>query len=147
MHFFLPSIFILFFLDAATKVAAKTFLLNGPFWIWEPYISFSLAFNTGIALSLPVPLWLQISISIILFIVFIWWARKYFFSLHTIEQLGITIFISGALGNFWERVIFGKVTDFISISGFGYQFPIFNIADICIFIGIILWFWGAQKVK
>ncbi|HCT0505946.1 TPA: signal peptidase II, partial [Staphylococcus pseudintermedius] len=44
-------------------------------------------------------------------------------------QIAISLLFSGALGNFIDRVSSGEVVDFIDTVIFGYDFPIFNIAD------------------
>jgi lipoprotein signal peptidase len=45
----------------------------------------------------------------------------------------LSICIGGAMGNLIERILYGHVTDFISIL----RFPIFNLGDSLILIGII----------
>lgn len=45
------------------------------------------------------------------------------------------IILGGAIGNLIDRIIFGYVRDFIFIS----KFPVFNIADSAISIGLIIW--------
>jgi signal peptidase II len=145
MHFFLPLVLVLFFLDIASKYFAQVFLSETSIVLIENFFSLTLAFNTGVAFSFPLPHIWQMIISIIFFILIIWWARKYFYDLSYIEQIGISIFFSGALANFWERLIFSHVTDFISLHFYKLYFPIFNIADMCIFIGIILWMIGSFR--
>ena len=44
-------------------------------------------------------------------------------------QVAISLLFAGALGNFIDRVLHGEVVDFIDTNIFGYDFPIFNIAD------------------
>ena len=49
----------------------------------------------------------------------------------------ISMLIGGILGNFIDRIIYNYVIDYISFIIFGYYFPVFNFADICIVISII----------
>ncbi|EGQ3231708.1 TPA: signal peptidase II [Staphylococcus pseudintermedius] len=53
-------------------------------------------------------------------------------------QIAISLLFSGALGNFIDRVSSGEVVDFIDTVIFGYDFPIFNIADMSLTIGVVL---------
>jgi signal peptidase II len=46
--------------------------------------------------------------------------------------------IGGALGNLYDRIVYGYVIDFIEIHYNNFYWPIFNIADVAISIGIIL---------
>ncbi|QHW36678.1 lipoprotein signal peptidase [Staphylococcus ursi] len=57
---------------------------------------------------------------------------------HMLMQIAISLLFSGALGNFIDRVSSGEVVDFIDTVIFGYDFPIFNIADASLTIGVIL---------
>ena len=55
-----------------------------------------------------------------------------------LESVGYGLIVGGALGNLFDRVIYGYVIDFIDIYIFGYDYPIFNIADIAIVFGVII---------
>ncbi|MFO7612229.1 MAG: signal peptidase II [Clostridia bacterium] len=50
-------------------------------------------------------------------------------------RLSIAMIISGAIGNAIGRIFNGKVTDFLDFYIFGYDFPIFNVADIMVTMG------------
>ena len=46
--------------------------------------------------------------------------------------------LSGSSGNLIDRIIYGYVIDYLDFNILGYNYPIFNFADMCIVIGIIL---------
>ena len=47
-----------------------------------------------------------------------------------------SMLIGGIVGNLVDRIIYGYVIDYLSFNIFGYSFPVFNIADIYICVGI-----------
>lgn len=55
-----------------------------------------------------------------------------------IEVIAFSLVIGGSLGNLIDRVVRGFVVDFISVKIFNYNFPIFNIGDSFICIGVFL---------
>ena len=56
----------------------------------------------------------------------------------SLTRISLAMLIGGAVGNFIDRARFGYVVDFISIKLINrYDFPVFNIADICVVVSTI----------
>ena len=49
--------------------------------------------------------------------------------------IGYGLVIGGALGNLIDRLLYGKVADFFHFYGFGYDWYVFNVADLAITLG------------
>ena len=65
---------------------------------------------------------------------------------HALPRFSFTLILSGAFGNLIDRIIFGRVTDFLDVDFFNLtignwhidRWYVFNIADSCIVVGVIL---------
>lgn len=71
-------------------------------------------------------------------------------SRHFFEVLSAGIVVGGALGNVMDRVRFGAVADFLDVHWRSWYFPVFNVADACISIGIAMFvifslFYSSEK--
>ena len=49
----------------------------------------------------------------------------------------IGLIIGGAIGNAIDRIAYGAVADFFSLHAFGYQWYVFNVADVAIVAGVV----------
>ena len=100
------------------------------------------ALNKGISRSLPVPFFIIIGISVIGIGVFI-----RLFTKRKVNRLIASLLIAGTLGNLIDRIIYGGVRDFININIF--NFPIFNLADtmLCIGVGVRIIILMLEKKK
>ncbi len=55
------------------------------------------------------------------------------------KALSLVSILSGAIGNIYDRLINGYVTDFLDFFYKNYHWPAFNVADISISFGVCLW--------
>ena len=129
---------VLVLLDRLSKVWAEEFLRdNGPVVLIDRVLEFRYTQNTGIAFGLfqglgVVFIVLTVLLSVILvLLIYKLPSGKHYLPLNII----FTLILGGALGNLWDRVFQSYVTDFIYIRLI--NFPIFNVADICVSLGIV----------
>ena len=54
---------------------------------------------------------------------------------HLATGIGLSLIMGGALGNLWDRVVRGRVVDFLLFYVKRYQWPVFNLADSAIVVG------------
>lgn len=102
----------------------------------DGFISFFSTHNTGAAWSmLNKHTWLLIVLSIV-FIGVILFAHIKFKNKNFLYAISMGLVFSGALCNLFDRIAFGYVRDFIRLEFM--EFPIFNIADCAITIGVVL---------
>ena len=64
------------------------------------------------------------------------------FKLPRYSSLGFILIASGAIGNAIDRIIYGKVVDFIDFHIEDLHWPAFNLADTIIFIGAVLFLYN-----
>ncbi len=114
------------------------------------WLRFRLVYNEGAAFSLRpqdlmpfLPSWLfYLLISVVAMGVLIWFFKS-IDKRDWLSRLGVIMIISGALGNFVDRMRIGKVVDFIDCDFPDFimtRFPVFNVADSYVTIGVVLIF-------
>ena len=135
LMFFL--IILVFFLDRYSKTFILNNLNENLIYI-NDFINFDLIWNTGIGfgfLSSSSSL-IYNTISVIVGIIVI---ALIYISLKSdkFDKTSFSLIIGGALGNFYDRIFFNAVPDFIDIHYGNFHWFTFNIADIFITIGVI----------
>lgn len=77
-------------------------------------------------------------VTLIVIGVVILWIRRLDVKTEKLLVIALSLILGGAIGNFIDRVMYQHVVDFIDTYIFGYNFPIFNIADSALCIGVFL---------
>lgn len=124
-------------LDLISKILILTFEGNLPISLIDNILTIDKVINYGAAFSL-----FQGGriILIIIAIIVLYYINKSFIKEVTTNKslISLSMLTGGIIGNLFDRVVYGKVIDFINVDIFGYKFPVFNLADTFICIGIIL---------
>ncbi len=137
LSFFL--VFFIFFLDRFSKHQIVNYFTENNSVIYvNDYINLDLVWNKGIGFGLfnlesgllyhLVSLLIFVIVLIIIYLIF---------NSKKVDKFFYSIVLGGALGNFYDRVTFFAVPDFIDLHYYDFHWFTFNIADIFISLGIM----------
>jgi signal peptidase II len=135
----LTVVFAIFIFDRITKVTIIKNQLNNQSIFVTDYLNFELVWNTGIGFGLfsqNANLYYHL-ISLLIFTVIIFLIYL-IVKAEFLEKFLYCLTLGGALGNFYDRLIYFAVPDFIDIHINDFHWFTFNIADIFITLGIFL---------
>lgn len=129
---------IVVFIDILSKILVKNFLLLGhKNKIIDNFFYITYVKNTGAAWSIFSSVTILITIiTLIIVAILIYYIINH--TLNKIETVSYALILGGAIGNLLNRIMYGYVIDFLDFKIFNYDYPIFNIADISIVIGVFL---------
>ncbi len=135
--------FVLFVLDWITKQAIESTLSYGQEIPVLPFFDITLRYNTGAAFSFLAQAggWQRWFFSLIALavVVGISWRLVKIANSNRLESIALAFVLGGALGNLYDRLVYGHVVDFIQLHWQqSWYFPAFNIADSAITIGVVL---------
>ena len=74
----------------------------------------------------------------IIVIIFIFFEIKKIKKLDKSDIIVYSLLTGGIIGNLIDRIFYGYVIDYLDFYIFNYIYPVFNFADICIVIGVII---------
>jgi signal peptidase II len=136
-----PSFFFVGFLillDQWAKITIRSMILYQSINVL-PFLRFNGTWNPGISFGLfPCSTYTSRALlSILSLIVIIYLIKEYLRSSGKLIRISLLLIIAGACGNFLDRIIHGKVFDFINIYYSSWNFPIFNLADAFISAGCL----------
>ncbi len=133
-------IIVIVALDQWSKWAIKTsFNLYQSKPVIQDLLHFTYVTNDGMAFGLSFPggkhVLLIMTILLTGFIIGFLWKEK---DGHPLIKYGLALILSGAIGNLIDRLLYGKVVDFLDLMIGNFHWYIFNIADSSVTIGMIL---------
>ena len=130
---------LIFFFDRISKIKIINAQLQNNTVYINDFINLDLVWNTGIGfgiLSTNTALFYNfitfLIFSVIIFLLYLILKSKF------IDKILYSIVVGGALGNFYDRLVYFAVPDFIDFHFQSFHWFTFNIADIFITIGILL---------
>lgn len=132
--YFLATLFLLIGINIYSSSLIANKLSNG--WTYSnSLINLVYIKNTGAAFSIMQhSTKILIAISVIALVIMLYYVITNLEKILMKEIFCLSLLMAGMIGNLYERVIFGYVRDFIDLSFI--NFPIFNISDTFINIGV-----------
>ena len=145
--YFLIIILFIFSLDRYSKIRIINDFSDTSFYL-NDFLNFDLIWNTGIGFGifssnsqLIYNLFSCLIFLVIIFLIF------YLIRSDKNEKLIFSIIIGGAIGNFYDRLVYKAVPDFIDIHFANFHWFTFNVADIFITLGVIIYLFKGFFVK
>ena len=139
IYFYSLFIFLIFISDRLSKIYIINESLKNldNFILKSTYLNIRLIWNEGIAFGLfsfdDKFLYHSLSLLILVIILVIIYM---IIKSEGLKKFSLMLILGGALGNFYDRIAYGAVPDFIDFHVNGFHWFIFNIADIFISIGV-----------
>ena len=131
-----------FILDIASKQFAEAVLTYGKPVYLLPVLDFTLLYNPGAAFSFLADQggwqrWFFTAVSVGVSLMLIIWLSRLPRG-QVWLPVALTLILGGAIGNLFDRMVYGHVIDFISVHWGRSYFPAFNLADSAITVGAIM---------
>ena len=123
-------------LDRIIKMMIVSLGFGNSITVIKGFFNITCMYNDGAAWSMLSGyriLLIIISIAELIVLYFVFIKGK---KLKTIEIIIMGMLIGGIVGNLIDRIVYGYVIDYLDFNIFGYNFPIFNLADSLIVISV-----------
>ena len=136
-------------LDQLTKQIIVSLFTLGESMVINSYLSWTYIQNTGAAFSIlsdggAIQRAFLLAVSLFISAMLMVWIHKTP-AVRRQRLFGQFILLSGALGNLLDRAQYGYVVDFIDVHYQNYYWPVFNVADSLIFVGVVLLLFERRK--
>ena len=131
--------------DQVAKILIESFIGPGNFVnILDGFFSLTCVYNTGAAFSiLEGRVWFLTILSLVILVMLLKMSKDFVDNRR--NTLAFGLLLGGIFGNLSDRLFLGMVRDFLKFRLFGYNFPVFNVADMAIIAGIGLLLIGMLK--
>lgn len=131
--------FIFMMLDQMIKCVVTHFLdMGDSFCVINGFFNITFVGNTGAAFSIlrSNTVFIIVLSLIALYLIYHFFIKNKFIG--SLESVVFGLLYGGIMGNLIDRAFRGYVIDYLDFNIFGYSFPIFNCADICIVVSVVL---------
>ena len=145
---YIPLIIILIFFDQFSKYFIENnFSLYNSLYITN-FLNITFVINYGFAFGfLNNPNYNQFIIIILIGLIVIYLLFIFYNNKEKYSNIGLVLILSGAFGNFIDRIIRGYIVDFLDFNISKFHWPAFNFADSYITIGFIFMLYSLNKNK
>ena len=131
--------FIIVLIDFIIKLFIKNnFIVNESIEVINNFFYITYCKNYGVAWSLLSGKRIIPIITAIFVLIFIFFEIKKIKKLDKFDIIGYSLLTGGIIGNLIDRIFYGYVIDYLDFYIFNYNYPVFNFADICIVLGVII---------
>lgn len=135
-------------LDQLVKlVVSNTMVLNSSIKLISNFLHLTYVKNSGAAWSILSGQRLFLIFVAINATIFLLYVIKKENKIDKYKNIYYGLLLSGIIGNVIDRILIGSVIDYIDVYIFGYDFPIFNLADSFIFISVFMIIIENIKIK
>lgn len=127
-----------FLVDRVAKILTLRYVKPvGSISVIDGVFSFTYVENTGAAHGLfQGKVWILAAVSAVVSVVIIWYVAKNYKKLPTWLRVAFALILAGALGNLFDRVVYGYVIDMMQVTFINY--PVFNPADNMLVVGVVI---------
>ncbi len=124
-------------LDQMTKIVVeREFILHESRPVWDGFFSLTFVRNYGAAWSMFSGYgWFLLAVALLVTVGALWFFR-YLTDGFIERYFAIFVILGGVAGNSIDRIWRGAVVDFLDFHFRGYHWPVFNVADIAICVGV-----------
>lgn len=129
-------------LDQISKYWVSAELVYGEPVVFTSFFNFTLQYNPGAAFSFLSEAggwqrWFFTIIALVVSVVMVVWIAR-ISTQKKLETFALAMILGGAIGNVYDRIMFGHVIDFIVVHYQDHYWPAFNLADSAITLGAVL---------